>query len=155
MQLKVEFNIDFEKSLKELKTRKLKKNLLDNIMKPMVENSKRFIASGKVLPILEPSTIKQRKAAGISGKRPLYKTGALWRSLRVDTQGIKSSAKSKYDDSPYAKYHYEGDGPPERKFITGKSQGKYLTSDRAFPDKIYKVFQSKFAKLLGKRIRKK
>ena len=137
------------------KKRKLKKTLLTEVMKPMIENSKAFIRKGKVRPALEPSTIKQRKKMGITHKKPLFRTGDLMNKLRVDTQGIKSSAKSKYDDSPYAKYHYEGDGPPERKFITGKSQGKYLTSDRAFPDKIYKVFQSKFAKLLGKRIRKK
>ena len=132
------------------KKRKLKKTLLTEVMKPMIENSKAFIRKGKVRPALEPSTIKQRKKMGITHKKPLFRTGDLMNKLRVDTQGIKSTH--------YAKYHYHGGdngSPPERKFITAKSEGEYLTSEKSFPDKINKEFKSKFSKLLSNRIRKK
>ena len=157
MEVKPKFNISFAEGLKELGKRKLNKSLLEQIIKPIVEKSKRFIKSGKVRPALAKSTIEQRKKIGISQSKPLFKTGALANSLRADTQGIKSSARNNKGEY-YAKFHYYGGdngSPPERKFITAKSEGEYLTSEKSFPDKINKEFKSKFSKLLSNRIRKK
>ena len=78
MNIETKFNVKFDNALKEVIKRKLKKTLLTEVMKPMIENSKAFIRKGKVRPALEPSTIKQRKKMGITHKNPLYNYNSLF-----------------------------------------------------------------------------
>ena len=66
-----------------------------------------------VKPSLAQSTIKTRKAKGITGTKPLYETGNLHGSIMSTKKG-----KPKLKMLKYGIYHHRGEGVPERKFIT-------------------------------------
>ena len=160
MKMELKYNVDFSKMLKHIKVQKLDLQLNTEVGKKIVESSKRFIESGKVMPPLKQSTIDWRQRQGFSGDKPLFMTGKMSKSLTATPKGIRSTAYNK-KGKPYARYHYHGGyettpngNPPERKFITAKSRGVHLTSSRA-ADKIYKEFQDRLVKLLSKSIRKR
>ena len=151
LEVKTIFKIDFKKLNKELGTSKLQKELLKEIIKPIVDVSKKNIKSGEanLLP-LKPITIQNRRNEGISHDTPLFKTGKLVKSLYANTKGIKSKVN-------YAKIHYDGTSnkrPPARPYIGYRSQGNFFgPHNRGNLNKLYADFNKKYIKLLKRKLR--
>jgi len=153
--IKIKYNIDFSKAIKEFEQEKLSKTLNDGVADKFAKNSFKFIKSGKVQPELDPKNPRGQNAP------PLFDTGRLASSLKGTSQGITGVS--------YAKKHYQEGGYTWRKevIIRGKRktlnlevpQRKFITADypseKSANNKIYKEFEKKFIKLLNKLIRKK
>ena len=147
MEIKVKYNIDFNKMLEEVKQEKLKKTMNKQLSPPVVEASKKFIKDGNVMPRLSGFQRNYRKSIGINQNKPLFMTGKLVNSLKSSDKGIKGV---KYAKEHRKGYVYRNNDVPKREFITA-----VLPQEKSNTNKIYKEFQDKFVKLLSKVMRKK
>ena len=143
--IEVKINIDFNKALKEVKTRKLSETLNKEISGPIAEQSTKYIQAGKVKPQLSINNPRGQ------GAKPLFDTGKLANSLKGGPKGISgvSYCKEHRRKGGY-KWEEKDIRVRQREFITAA-----LPSQDSKTNKIYKEFQDKFVKLLSKRIRKR
>ena len=144
--IEVKVNIDFNKALKEVEGKKLSENLNKEISPPIAKASFSYIESGKVVT-KEGEGLSVNNPREKEGGKPLFDTGALARSLKGSPQGIRGVSYAKEHRKGYK---WKGLKVPQREFIVAK-----IASEKSSVDKIYKDFQTKFVKLLSKRIRKK
>ena len=149
--VKVKYNINFRKALGTLKEKRLTKIVNQNLARKTAKLSRDHIQSGKVRPKLSENNPRRKNA------KPLFDTGALAKSVKGGPQGIRSIE--------YGKYHRQEGGytawgifeVPQREFIPHfKEDGKIaIRGTKSDVSKIYKDFETKFVKLLSKRIRKR
>ena len=85
-------------------------------LSPIAKEYRDFIRKGKVKDALDKKTIRNRRSRpspkSIGGNKPLYDTGRLAQSIRYDEK--KKAIKAIH----YSKYHIDGEGVPQRDFIT-------------------------------------
>ena len=107
MKLKTTVNFDFGKLGAEMP--KIIEQHLQRMARSSAAGSKEAIDRG-VSPKLEKSTIARRKREGVSGTKPLYKTGALHRSIKGTSEGLEMLE--------YGVWHHKGiENRPMRQFI--------------------------------------
>ena len=99
-------------------------------LSPIAKEYRDFIRKGKVKDALDKKTIRNRRSRpspkSIGGNKPLYDTGRLAQSIRYDEK--KKAIKAIH----YSKYHIDGEGVPQRDFIT---QANEKMSDKMFTKK--------------------
>ena len=111
--MKTSITFDFYKLANFINTKKYDDLKTNALARPMVEEYKKFIRSGKVRPVLAPKTIKNRRTRSspksVGGVKPLYDTGKLANSIRYN-----KNKKAIYAVH-YAEYHaYRDEGTPRR-----------------------------------------
>jgi len=107
MKLKTTVNFDFGKLADTMP--KIIEQHMQRIARSAATGSKEAIDKG-VSPKLENSTIAKRKRDGISGTKPLYRTGNLHRSIKGTSEGLEMLE--------YGVWHHKGiENRPMRKFI--------------------------------------
>ena len=143
--MKIEYNIDFKKALKQLERKKLTNTINYNLSPDIAKASSKFIKAGKVTPELSGNNPRGAKAP------PLFDTGKLANSLKGGIKGISgvSYGKEHRRKGGY-KWEEKDIRVPQREFITAK-----IPSEQTNTNKIYKEFGKKFVKLLSKSIRKR
>tara|TARA_B100002019_G_C20748625_1_gene347431 strand:- start:23 stop:424 length:402 start_codon:yes stop_codon:yes gene_type:complete len=110
MDIKVSVNFDFGKLEKEMP--KIIEKTTQRYARSAEKGSKESIDKG-VTPKLSPKTIERRKRRKTGGSKPLFETGALYRSIKGSSEGLKMLK--------YGYLHHTGDlkaGTPKREFIT-------------------------------------
>ena len=103
MKLEIKANFDFGKMANKL-PKIIDKFLNESYADVVAKDSRKFIESGRVKPVLNQSTKEIRKKRG-QGIKPLYATGALANSLSKSKKGLRMKS--------YGTLHHEG-------FTTGK-----------------------------------
>jgi hypothetical protein len=113
MKLEIKANFDFGKMANKL-PKVIDKFLNESYADVVATDSKKFIESGKVKPALEDSTIELRKTKPPypGGKKPLYATGALAKSLSKTKKGLRMKS--------YGTLHHEGYTTSDRSWIKNK-----------------------------------
>lgn len=101
----IETNFSFPNLVKEYK--KMEKKFSSDLHKGVAKTAKEMIKGSQLSP-LAPSTKKIRKSGGF-GIVPLYKTKALYNSIKGNSEGLHMRK--------YGKWHNDGDKRPEREFI--------------------------------------
>tara|TARA_R100001594_G_scaffold49535_1_gene82453 strand:- start:1671 stop:2120 length:450 start_codon:yes stop_codon:yes gene_type:complete len=125
MKLKIESNISFMKLLKFVHSPRFSNEVVDRIVDPLIEDSKKAIIDGKITPALRPSTIAARKSRlspkSIGGTKPLYDTGALYKSIEEsDKNNAYNFGEGQGFGIQFLEYglkHITGEGVPKRNFI--------------------------------------
>ena len=79
------------------------------------EGARERISKG-LSPPLKPSTLAIRKQRETGGSKPLFETGALFKSIKGTSEGIEMLE--------YGKYHHEGFTPKKIPFIMGSLSGE-------------------------------
>ena len=103
----IETNFDFSKLVRRYK--KLEKKANTDIYKAAAKTSKKMLKQGVVVPSL---TNKSRTKAEFAkyGRKPLYKTRALYKSIKGDSKGLHMLE--------YGRMHNYGEGENrQREFI--------------------------------------
>ena len=107
MRVVIETNFSFPNLVKKYK--KLSKKMNTDIYKATAKASKEMLKKGQVIP---PLTKKSRSKAEFAkyGRKPLYKTRALYKSIKGDTKGLHMLE--------YGRMHNYGEGKNrQREFI--------------------------------------
>jgi len=141
----IKVNFDFSKALRKIEGDKILELANEGVISPIAKASSDYIKAGKVSP---PLIIRKGK--------PLFDTGALANSLKGTTKGIMGEDYGirhmegyKWDWDDPAKVSKKNPTVPARQFIITE-----MAWEQGSVNKIYKVFQDKFVKLLNKSIRK-
>lgn len=109
MKLEIRVNFDFGRLARELP--KIIEKSSQRYARSSEKGSKENIDKG-VRPKLKPATLARRKRRGTGGSKPLFETGALYRSIKGTSEGLTLNK--------YGWYHHSGDlkpGTPARPFI--------------------------------------
>ncbi len=109
MKLEIEVNFDFGRLARELP--KIIEKSSQRYARSSEKGSKENIDKG-VSPKLEDATLARRKRRGTGGRKPLFETGALYRSIKGTSEGLTLNR--------YGWYHHSGDlkaGTKPRPFI--------------------------------------
>ena len=107
MRVVIETNFSFPNLVKKYK--KLSKKMNTDIYKATAKASKEMLKKGQVIP---PLTKKSRSKAEFAkyGRKPLYKTRALYKSIKGDKKGLHMLE--------YGRMHNYGEGKNrQREFI--------------------------------------
>ena len=107
MRVVIETNFSFPNLLKKYK--KIKKKMDTGVYKAAAKTAREMLKKGKVLP---PLTKKSRSKAEFAkyGRKPLYKTRALYKSIKGNSKGLHML--------DYGKMHNDGFGKnTQREFI--------------------------------------
>ena len=107
MRVVIETNFSFPNLLKKYK--KIKKKMDTGVYNAAAKPARELLKKGKVLP---PLTKKSRSKGEFAkyGKKPLYKTRALYKSIKGNTKGLHMLE--------YGKMHNDGFGKnTQREFI--------------------------------------
>ena len=107
MKLKILVGVDFGKLANEMP--KIIEKTTQRYARSAEKGSKEAIDRG-VTPELEESTISRRKRNKTGGSKPLFETGALYRSIKGTAEGLTLNE--------YGYFHHIGDGNKQREFIT-------------------------------------
>jgi|14_taG_2_1085336.scaffolds.fasta_scaffold00823_15 hypothetical protein len=119
MKLKMEVNFDFGKLANKLP--KIIDNQLDMMIISAERGSKENIDKG-VTPKLKDSTIRKRKRKNITGTKPLYETGELYRSIKGSKDGLEIQRGGIW--------HHKGIERPQRPFIQVSNKDITPTFDK-------------------------
>ena len=124
----IETNFSFPNLVRKYKS--LEKKASTDLHKTVAKTAKRMIKGGELKP-LAPSTKKQRKSGGY-GIVPLYKTKALYRSIKGDAEGFHMFK--------YGEWHNDGDRRPLREFVKfdKEAQNKFT---EAFIEEIHRALK--------------
>ena len=124
----IEENFSFPNLVGKYKS--IEKKASTDLHKTVAKTAKRMIKGGELKP-LAPSTKKQRKSGGF-GNVPLYKTKALYKSIKGDAEGFHMFT--------YGKWHNDGDRRPLREFVKfdEEAQNKFT---EAFIEEIHRALK--------------
>jgi phage gpG-like protein len=125
MKLKIKSNISFMKLARFIHSKQFSNEVVDMIIDPFIKDSKNAIKNGEITPALKPETLERRKARkspkSIGGDKPLYDTGALYKSIKEsdtnDAYSFGTEQSLGIEFLKYGLYHIKGDGVPERNFL--------------------------------------
>lgn len=123
MKLEVKVNFDFGKLEREMP--KIIHNYLDRKIRSAERGSKENIDKG-VKPELKKETIDRRKRRGITGTKPLYETGELYRSIHSTEEGLSIQRGGVWHHTGVG----NGRGNPERFFIQESQKDIMPTFDK-------------------------
>jgi hypothetical protein len=129
VKLTVKTTFSFEKLARKLP--KVLEKHSQRITRSSAQGAKENIEKG-VSPPLRQSTIDKRKARGTGGSKPLFETGALFRSIKGTSKGLEMLE--------YGLWHHQGSKRPPRPFIT-PSEKTILKSFDAFRKDLRKAFK--------------
>ena len=87
----------FNKLVKKVASKKVRKKILRLFTEEIAEESKKYITQGKVTPELQPSTLSNRKKRGVTNEKPLLFKKGLRDSIKAVDDGVEFA--------PYGKYH--------------------------------------------------
>ena len=107
----------FNKLVKKVASKKVRKKILRLFTEEIAEESKKYITQGKVTPELVPSTLRNRRKRGVTNKKPLLFEKGLRDSIKGTDDGVEFA--------DYGKYHRRRGGyiafgkvaVPQREFI--------------------------------------
>ena len=125
MKLKIKSNISFMKLARFVHSKQFSNEVVDMIIDPLVEDSKKAIKNGEITPALSPKTLEIRRTRkspkSIGGDKPLYDTGALHKSIKAsdknDNYSFGTEQSLGIEFLKYGLKHIQGNGVPERNFI--------------------------------------
>ena len=106
MKLEIKTNFSFSKLSSSLP--KILEKHLQRTARSSAQGAREVIESGR-LKRLKTSTINRRKRRGTGGRKPLFETGSLFRSIKGTSEGLKMNE--------YGLWHHEGNKRPKRPFI--------------------------------------
>ena len=132
MKLQIKTTFDFGKLARQMP--KILEKHTQRTARSSATGAREAIERG-VSPKLEQSTLDRRKRAGTGGSKPLFETGALFRSIKGTSEGLEM-----WD---YGLFHHEGHKTghfPPRPFIQ-PSERTILKSFDAFRKDIRKALK--------------
>ena len=135
MKIDILTNFDFRK-LRDKWTSSIKPKIMENIPKEAASRWKKNILDKHFTP-LEDSTIELRKGGG---KKPLFDTGNLYRSIVAQKKSVKHLA--------YGEHHIDGYTTSTSSMIPGKT-----VPPRRWKDKRFAILTEKTKKRSMKEIR--
>ena len=132
MKIQIKTTFDFGKLARQMP--KILEKHTQRTARSSATGAREAIERG-VSPKLEQSTLDRRKRAGTGGSKPLFETGALFRSIKGTSEGLEM-----WD---YGLFHHEGHKTghfPPRPFIQ-PSERTILKSFDAFRKDIRKALK--------------
>ena len=117
MKLQVKTTFDFGKLARQMP--KILEKHTQRTARSSATGAREAIDSG-VSPPLEKSTLEIRKKRGTGGSKPLYETGALYRSIKGTSGGLEMLH--------YGLYHHRGYKTQGEEFMKFRG-GSYQTAD--------------------------
>ena len=129
MKLKIKTNFSFPRLSSNIS--KIIQKHTQRTARSSAQGARENIEKG-VSPKLEQSTIDRRKARGTGGTKPLFETGALFRSIKGTSEGLEMNQ--------YGLWHHKGEKRPARPFIS-PSEKTILKSLDAFKKDINKALK--------------
>ena len=115
MKLKITSNFSFGKLLNKLPG--ILEKHTQRTARSSAEGARENISKG-LSPPLKPSTLAIRKQRGTGGSKPLFETGALFKSIKGTSEGIEMLE--------YGKYHHDGFTPKKIPFVRGDKGKEYI-----------------------------
>ena len=86
----------FNKIVKKVASKKVRKKILRLFTEEIAEESKKYITQGKVTPELKPSTIRNRRKRGVTNQKPLLFKKGLRDSIKGTDDGVEFAGYGKY-----------------------------------------------------------
>ena len=137
MNLEISSNFSFLKMFKYASSGAFGLYARNQILDPVIEESKKMMRENRIEPATSPKTIKRRmarKSPKAISSNTLYDTGALHDSLKVTHAGGWHFGKEQLlgiEMEHYGKYHlFPKDFLPERNFISIDSDNNEKTSSK-------------------------
>ena len=119
--MKIGFKITYDAGKLAGEMPKIIDKYLRTAIRASVKGAKERIDKG-LSPPLEKSTIDIRKARGTGGTKPLYETGALYRSIKGTSEGINMNR--------YGIYHHKGFTPKKIPIKITKGEKEWFILNR-------------------------
>mgnify|MGYP003144179843 CR=1 FL=1 len=142
----------FNKLVKKVASKKVRKKILRLFTEEIAEESKKYITQGKVTPELAPSTIRNRRKRGVTNQKPLLFKKGLRDSIKATKRGVSFAKYGQLHrdgytvaKSAYAKFNrFVGKKVPPREFIA-------YFADESIKRKIDKRVRKRYMEEINKR----